>query len=48
MNNTNWKELRLGMSRLGTLSPEIAETLLTKMAEGGSIAKIKVTTNTQG
>ena len=32
----------------GTLLPEIAETVLAKMAEGGSIAKIKVTTNKPG
>jgi len=36
------------MSGLGTLLPEIAETVLAKMAEGGSIAKIKVTANKQG
>ncbi|AMP16082.1 type VI secretion system ATPase TssH [Collimonas pratensis] len=32
----------------GTLLPEIAETVLARMAEGGSIAKIKVTANKQG
>jgi type VI secretion system protein VasG len=32
----------------GTLLPEIAETVLGRMAEGGSIAKIKVTANKQG
>nr|WP_277347186.1 hypothetical protein [Collimonas pratensis] len=32
----------------GTLLPEIAETLLAKMAEGDSVAKIKVTANKQG
>ncbi|MET3117223.1 type VI secretion system protein VasG [Undibacterium sp. GrIS 1.8] len=32
----------------GTLLPEIAESVLAKMAEGASIAKIKVTANKQG
>ncbi|TCV90673.1 type VI secretion system ATPase TssH [Sulfurirhabdus autotrophica] len=32
----------------GTLLPEIAETVLAKMAEGASISKIKVTANKQG
>jgi type VI secretion system protein VasG len=30
------------------LLPEIAESVLTKMAEGASIAKIKVSANKQG
>ncbi|MEC5164096.1 MULTISPECIES: type VI secretion system ATPase TssH [unclassified Janthinobacterium] len=32
----------------GTLLPEIAESVLTKMAEGSSISKIKVSANKQG
>ena len=32
----------------GTLLPEIAESVLTRMAEGATIAKIKVTANKQG
>lgn len=32
----------------GTLLPEIAETVLARMAEGASISKIKVTANKQG
>ena len=32
----------------GTLLPEIAESVLTKMAEGSAIAKIKVSANKQG
>jgi type VI secretion system protein VasG len=32
----------------GTLLPEIAESVLTKMAEGASISKIKVSANKQG
>jgi type VI secretion system protein VasG len=32
----------------GTLLPEIAETVLARMAEGACIAKIKVTANKQG
>ncbi len=32
----------------GTVLPEIAESVLSRMAEGGAIAKIKVTANKQG
>ena len=32
----------------GTLLPEVAESVLTKMAEGAAISKIKVSANKQG